>query len=319
MFLVVLGHTPGAGFGLQKFLYLFSIQLFFSASGFLFNPDYSKLKFTNYVKKYAKGLLITYLVFSVVTTPFIWYVEKSLGGETLPRFGITSLVTSTLYGTPAGAPQLWFFSCLFSVFVLAYFIFKTRDKRIRWAAVLIAGATSYYAVRLFRTQTTFFNIDLALMMLPFFMLGHSFRDFTKKRFKNGTKWLGLSAMAGLGLVILSTSSNIVSPYKRYLGSSIFTFYLGGLLGLLMVLGISIWLGKTQVLEDIAKSTIFIYPIYWIGYLFGFYALFGRVVPGNLFQVVLTALSTVYALSLVAKPVMRRFSWVFGGRIIKVRQ
>lgn len=156
--LVIYGHI--ANDYISFWLYTFHVPLFFFLSGYFFNPEKAPIPF---LKSKAKGLLLPYLTLGIPL--FIVNVY----------YGIEPLSLLKNYAIQYRASTLWFIAALFIQFVLAYIIYHCiSSPKIRWIFITLLtliGITLWHQGILKLP----WNIDVSLVTLPFFCLGHDLR------------------------------------------------------------------------------------------------------------------------------------------------
>ena len=155
--------------------YAYHMPLFFFLSGMLFAKGRYP-KFSEFVAKRAKRLLLPYLVYSLATWA-VWAAFRYLRHDTVASYFAPLL--QTFLGQGSGAfmvhnSALWFIPCLFVVELMYFFISKYKD----WLNVLIcfaACAVSYLLGHFYKDawwNLLPFNFDAALIALPFYSLGN---------------------------------------------------------------------------------------------------------------------------------------------------
>ena len=157
--LVIYGHVATDIFA--TWLYTFHVPLFFFLSGYFFNPDKKPKEFL-YSK--SKGLLLPYLTLGFP----IFLINLYFG------FNPTDLIMS--YAIQQRASTLWFIAALFMQFIIAYTLYKTIQKTaVRWIFIL---SLSTVALILWHHNIPSlpWNIDVSMVTLPFFCLGHDLRE-----------------------------------------------------------------------------------------------------------------------------------------------
>ena len=125
--LVVLGHSQISTL-LKILINSFHMPAFFILSGITFK---SSINFNKFVKKKFFSLIMPYLIFSFImilyqlTKAFLFsgYKFDIISGLVSIVLPISGRVATSVYG-------LWFLPCLFLTEILAYFIFKSKEKII---------------------------------------------------------------------------------------------------------------------------------------------------------------------------------------------
>ena len=157
--LVIYGHV--ANDYLFFWLYSFHVPLFFFLSGYFFNPQKKPKEF---YKSKAKGLLLPYLTLGIP----LFLVNLYFGFEPIePLKG---------YLIQQRASTLWFIAALFMQFMIAYLLYQIKLHAFaRW---IIIGALSFTGITLWHNGILSlpWNIDVSIVALPFFCLGHDIRE-----------------------------------------------------------------------------------------------------------------------------------------------
>ena len=142
--MVIIGHCDYryTESWLTTWIYSFHMPLFFIISGILFRPEkYDGFK--HFLKKKVKGLVVPYLIFSIITFTISIGLEylrtKGLNGEEVGKSFAGIFVGwrgTKLYN------GLWFISALFFSEILVYGVFwvskKIKEKKEPW---FLFGAT----------------------------------------------------------------------------------------------------------------------------------------------------------------------------------
>ncbi len=170
--LVFVGHCDIPG--LNPYIYLFHMPLFFIVSGFCWNieknreycfPDFLKKKLKLYVIPYFKICLICLVLLGIpegimkygIGTELFALVKKYLVGIFVLSRGNTEWLP---HCTP-----VWFLTCLFCAEVFMYFIMKSNYKAM---FILLAGIAGYILSLVGKMP---WNIDSALTAIPLLYFG----------------------------------------------------------------------------------------------------------------------------------------------------
>ena len=172
MLTIIWGHVCLGGLS-NYIVHSFHIPLFFFLSGLVFSPKRYD-NFGAFLKKRLKGLLVPYVMFSVLTW-MVWAVYSYITHARVESYWMPLLQTLLAQGSEGylihNVP-LWFVMCLFSVEVIYYFLSKFND----WFNILLClilcvlGVLSTKAL-FFDFSTLPWSIDVALMALPFYAAG----------------------------------------------------------------------------------------------------------------------------------------------------
>ena len=175
MVLVYIGHCNIPG--VNPYIYLFHMPLFFLISGFCWNteknrqlcfaPFFTK-KFRSYIIPYLKVSLICLLLIQIphnfaafgLSNGFIESIYKYL-------FGIFIYSRGTIEWLPMCSP-LWFLTCLFSAEIVFYFIMKQSSHQ-KFCIVVCMGIIGYLMSLVGKVFP--YNIDTAMTSIPFLYAG----------------------------------------------------------------------------------------------------------------------------------------------------
>ena len=249
---MILGHVlEGSGLDstLRDLIYSFHMPFFFFVSGFLFYKKYHN--YIDYTISNVKSLLIPYVFFRLCT--FLLLVPYFI----FKRSDVSNFPYAFINGTtdfPGGAN--WFLLCFFCVKELYYWI-DTMSVYYKWPVVIIMGVLAYFIhIRLF------WNLDAALMAMPFFMIGVQYKDFILKAINAKLKLNVLLETALLLSTIilffmLSKYQGNVGLYDTTFGDAPLLFYPCAFIGIGIVLYFSKIVRSNQHIETFSKGTIVI--------------------------------------------------------------
>lgn len=110
--LVVLGHamtyfSPDMDSGVRV-IYSFHMPLFFILTGFVSTHSYKKYRFSEFLKRKAKSLMIPYLYFALVLVAYKIFRDYHNGSVEITRTVILNTLLVTRKSYVAG---LWFLPC----------------------------------------------------------------------------------------------------------------------------------------------------------------------------------------------------------------
>lgn len=168
--LVVLGHSGEDIPYLTKWIYSFHMPLFIFISGYLL--DYTSkdgienIKYTMFIKKKIKRLLIPYIVISSLA-----YIPKYLLGKFALRpldLNIQSYIHSFLYPWDNPIVFFWFLPTLFFIMLITIFLIKISKNKINFL-LLISLFISLISKKFVNIELL--NINGILNYLFFFILG----------------------------------------------------------------------------------------------------------------------------------------------------
>ncbi len=267
MLAIIWGHIINSGWS-YALVYSFHIPLFFFLSGLVYNNK----KHTDiivFIKNRAKRLLLPYVIYSIVT--WLFWVCFVLATHRNVENGIFYPLLQTFIAQGSGGflihnVALWFIPCLFCVEVLFFYIGKLNKTWAFTICCLLAGL-GMLCEKLWGDaylQTLPWNLDSALMALPFYCVGNII-GINKALFERvqKSKAITLSIVACL-TAILQFGANKWGPIS--MGHSNFgnewIFHIRGLVGcfstLLFSMLVSFFLGKIRLFDYIIKY------VKWIG-------------------------------------------------------
>ena len=204
---IIVGHWTG------KLVYSFHMPLFFFISGMLFVKE-KYPKFGPFVIVRARRLLVPYICYFVITWAlwalFHWVSHSPVDSYWAPLFQIVLAQGSgqfIVHNSP-----LWFIPCLFAVEMMYYPISKLKDL---WALVLslsicgfsIALEHSFGESYLFALP---WNLDAAMMALPFYALGNLWMRHTT--LENVDGWIHGHPWLSLGIVLILTVGLVAATF-----------------------------------------------------------------------------------------------------------
>lgn len=191
MLLVIIGHSDITDdfkdLWIYKWVFTFHMPLFFFISGFLFcltNPPerMNKTSFGSFMKKKTIRLLLPFLFINTII--FIvksCYIQDKSMIQHPVEFTWDSFLYSTFF-SPLGF--MWFLPCLFTVFLIAYPIWKIVKEKFKAQTNYILLTMSglivvFYVLSLFKS-TKFMQFSPALFYLCFFFLGICYCEYKRQ-------------------------------------------------------------------------------------------------------------------------------------------
>lgn len=265
--MVIIGHVDFAytEAWLTTWVYSFHMPLFFIVSGILFRPEkYDSFK--TFLKKKAKGLIIPYLILSLIifiaNMGLAFLKTKAIDGEaTFKSFaGIFVGWRGTEWYN-----GLWFVSTLFFAEVLIYGIFKLA-RRAKRKGVFLSCATVILMLAGFIVMNNIKGAPLSLDIVPL-CAGTIIIGYGIKRIYERWKWI-----QGLGVSIVLLAINIITCIWNYnitgFRVDIYTSIVGNWLlfivssisGSLFILNISRVIRENKTLERIGRRSLIYYGL-----------------------------------------------------------
>lgn len=244
MLTIIWGHICLSGLS-HAIVYAFHIPLFFFLSGLVFAPQ-KYVSFGVFLKKRLKGLLIPYVVYSVLTW-IVWACYSYLTHAQVNSYWMPLLQTLIAQGSEGYLVHnvpLWFVMCLFLVQVIYYFLSKLKDwvNALLCIILCVLGVLSTKA-SFFDFSTLPWSIDVALMILPFYAFGSLLTKHMSPQkqveWVINNKWLGVVFAVLCAIVVYFGASynGSVSLGHASLGRNPFVFYgtaIFGVLGFMIV-------------------------------------------------------------------------------------
>ena len=182
MLFIMIGHLRitriAALYPLQAWIYSFHIPLFFFLSGFLFRPD---VGIGQFVRAKLRSIVTPYFCTGIIIIGYELYSAACAGRLTwayVLEEGKQLLIQQRKW-------TIWFLAALLIVNILSYGIKKLLRSDIAFgiASVLLAvGGLIYYRLG---GGTLPWDVDVALMAMPFFFGGYLLRKrlgFIRERF-----------------------------------------------------------------------------------------------------------------------------------------
>ncbi len=251
---IIVKHWTG------KVVYSFHMPLFFFISGMLFVKE-KYPAFGAFAKVCARRLLVPYVCYSVITWG-IWALFHWITRSPVDSYWAPLLQTVLAQGSGqfmVHNSPLWFIPCLFAVEMMYYPISKFKDVWTLVLSIVVCG-TSLALERLYGDSyllTLPWNLDAAMMALPFYALGNLWMRHTTLEKVDG--WVGdhplISAVFVLiltaGLVVASFFFPVISMGGSYYGNES-VFHLRALFGILSTLVFSSLLAHSGVLLHLRR-------------------------------------------------------------------
>lgn len=170
MFAIYLGHFGAFAGRAYGFVFTYHVPLFFFASGCIESVS-KEYKFTDYLLKKIKGILVPYFLFSVCSVILKLVSSKFVFREMLSYLKVIMLgcVRNSFF---AGA--FWFLTCLFVIEIAFYFIKKLKKK---WAIFIVCFSLFLISELILPKRpiiepSCFWNIDSAIYYIIYFAVGY---------------------------------------------------------------------------------------------------------------------------------------------------
>ena len=259
MIAVVWGHMIVSEIDANKLLAAFRMPFFFIMAGFLLNLDKwgGKNNYKAFRTKLINRLLVPYYSAEILSYP-VWFIVcyklgflKYLGDLTIREPVDTFLAT---FVGNAGhftliLPQLWFLTVLFFAELIFIKLFNAFSPKIFLLAVIISTGVGFYLKDIMLPL----GIDIALVVQIFLLTGVLIRRY-KIVEKIDFKIFVVLAVILIGAVHFN--GRIDMNYRIY-GNALL-FYLGAIVGTLLVMKISTLIARGKIfslISDCGKESM----------------------------------------------------------------
>lgn len=223
---VVFGHVIKPGI-IWYIIYGFHMPLFVFYSGFLHKDN-------KIVVRIAK-ILFSYFsmaVFSVLT----WFILVQKGNFYYLKQSIYNIIVGGIAPNNGIFPTeaLWFILCLIWMVIFQYFLNKMNEKKTKLLILLLFVVFGCIMTFLRNRLNIFFNLDISLMMMPFYFTGY----YKKKE----TDDYNLNILTNLLLIVLFIGiclfNGYVNIYKGNYGKNYLLFLISGFVGIFLTTAFS---------------------------------------------------------------------------------
>lgn len=272
IFLVVLGHAS-VDESLRSFIYVFHIPLFFFISGLFFSfekyPDWKV-----FVRKRFFQLIVPYLFFSCITYVFWFCIGRKVGQDATLHLNVYKPLIGILWGNLNDhylehCPPLWFLTCLFSVEMIYYFIFKKIKPFYAILICIVIITLLGWMDYKFQIPRLPWGINMALSMIFFYGLGSQSQKLLlqggsgKRSYR---LYIGVSIVGLFLIYIVSKLNGKIEVSMRDFGNY-FYFIMGGSIGIITTIAISKLLvkifGTKNIILFVGKNTLIVFATHLI--------------------------------------------------------
>lgn len=265
IFFVVLIHTGRIHNPLiLNYIKSFFIPLFFFISGIVANKQSYQTSLKEFIKNISQRLLIPYLFFSL-TSYFIWlFILRYF--KDIPFKPLRYLI-GIIYSSGSGNwlsfnISLWFFTCLFIVQIITFFLFKISDRRKLYLALFSLSIIGYLSTN-FLTSPNYrlpWSFEIAPTATVFFGIGYCLRFYILNNLlkeKNRLYVIFISLFCSLVFSYLNTTVEFyVGIYGNY-----FYFYIAALSGILFWINIAYLLKPNRLFTAVGQNTLTIFSMH----------------------------------------------------------
>ena len=251
LFLVFWGHILYGGSDvagvINKAIYSFHMPMYFILSGYVLKTD-SKT-FGAYLKSKFNRVLLPALIVYALTLPLFFYtLDRSTATlETILR------TIFYFYGRCAYNSPIWFFFCLFEVYILAKLLrLAEADSKKLMIILIITLCLSFISYSFGWKIFNIFGFNKCILGLFFVSFGLAMKRISYEAKVKITGLISLPVWIVSG-VILNTK---ISVYGMNLGN-FWIFVISSIAGSLFFFALSKWMENIDRIREYAKWSIFI--------------------------------------------------------------
>ena len=257
LYCVILAHLGSFSQKISLFCFGFVMQLFFFISG-LFASHYSKMSLDKLIKKLAVHLLIPHIIISAANIAYAAYKGISGWQDSILQC-VLAIRNKILYST------LWFLPCLFVMIVVYWWLSRLiRPALLRLLLCMVLSL----AFRIFKEPSQWiWPADTAMMYMFYYALGDFMMPFLKDVSSEGgylkKTLFGSAAVLCLIPTVISyflynsAEPSLLGHHMNTLDMMIFMFFCSSATIMSMV-GLSMLLQKAALLQNIGKSTLYLF-------------------------------------------------------------
>lgn len=261
--LVIMGHTPSiVPEIIRNWISIFHMPLFFFLAGYF--ADYGMDKPSKSLKKSIKGLLLPYVIYSLIFSAVL-YAESAFDKQIL-----FSNLHDTIIGKGGGTQALYFFFVLFLIRLIhlsvSIVFSKGNDKKLIIATCIIVIAG--FLIRTHDDSILFF-IGFAMYFFGYYQIGRFYKYYKRDVFvatENKAKLL----VTSVGLFVLAVIIYRITDAYDIFGAcsctaraDILVCYFAAMLNIFGVAFLSRCLDKTvlgKIAAFVGRNTRYYYPL-----------------------------------------------------------
>ncbi|MDO4510326.1 MAG: acyltransferase family protein [Bacteroidales bacterium] len=215
IFLVIVFHTPPR---LEIFddavILNLRVPVFFCISGFLYSFDRWP-RFSSYVRHRAKQILVPYCTFFVIFYALWLLVGRKMVGAQEEAISVWQPVLEFVTGNPQTVvAPFWYIACLFTMQLLYWLIERCIPRNFVLPTCIVLALATYlipFEIPEVVAIGHFWNIDNALLFLPFYALGNKCKGaLTRLQFHSPRNAAFVVAMAAASVAIMVESAPVRS-------------------------------------------------------------------------------------------------------------
>jgi acyltransferase len=240
------------------------VPLFFFVSGLLIDQHSYKVSFINFVKKLGGKLVVPYIFFSLIGYFYWLLLLRHFKNQPFDPFwsSIGILYGSECGNLLSGNSALWFFTCLFTIQVIFYSLFRAVHQKsnvfllpICLYCLSIFGyiANTYI---LSHSNRLPWSIDIALTGTVFYGAGYLLQPYILTDLFMKWHWFGISTSLILCVFFSSINKNVdfyVGIYGNY-----FYFYISAFSGIFFWTYFARWVKPHRLVTAIGQNTLVIF-------------------------------------------------------------
>ena len=199
IFLVILFHTPPRLPILDDAVILnLRVPVFFCISGFLFSTERATQS-VRYLLRRCRLILVPYTVFFLFFYALWLVVGRTLVGAEEQAIPIVRPLAEFVMGNPhVVVGPFWYLACLLSMLLIYYGL-----SRIVPTAWMLPVCLLLAVAACFLPKVQVWNVSNALMFLPFYALGNSFRPLlAQMRFSGTASTVQLCLLAAISIAVM---------------------------------------------------------------------------------------------------------------------
>jgi len=265
IFFVVLVHT-GRVHDSFILIYIksFFIPLFFFISGLFAKESFYNDSFINILKKLGKRLLIPYIFFGLVSYFFWLLLLRHFKDQPFDPF---KSLLGLLYGSGSGNwlsynIALWFFTCLFMVQIIFYFLIRAshqKSNRVFFPFFLFCLSALGYVVTTYITSPSSrlpWSLDIALTATVFYGVGYLLQPYILTNLFVKWRWAAIFTFLILS-ILFTTINTTVEFYVGVYGNYLY-FYIAAFSGILFWTHLAYLIRPNRLFSAVGQNTLVIF-------------------------------------------------------------
>ena len=258
VFCVVLGHTLRNATVVYPWLYCFHVPLCVMTSGIVFH--HGNRCFTDFIKNKFFTLMVPYYCFAFVSIVLYAFMgdmmEKSVAGEYNVSLGQSiygMIYANSGTGYMRWNMPLWFLPMLFSLVVIAWFLYWDKQKMlVDWLVLVASILMANFCYTYFKLGNLPLGIETAIYLMPFFGVGKLFSRYLQSILKVRISVRGVIGSAFIVIAtIMSTGEGQISYNADSYGARGYMYF--------VVMSVAFCLGFT-LLATLLKA-----KVNWLSY------------------------------------------------------